>query len=146
MMARTSRSLLEEDPEGYGALFARAYFTISNGNVEAATGHVENLQKLYPRRPDTLHWSAHLALMNGDLERASAWLEATVDLLGEDADVRYDQACLYSLRGEHAASAEMLDLAISAGFRNWKWIERDEDLSTLRETSHYAELMQKYGR
>ena len=57
--------------------------------------------------------------------------------------VYYNLACSYSLTDQldHAASA--LDKAISYGYRDFKWLAKDPDLSNLRKHPLYKNIKEK---
>jgi clan AA aspartic protease (TIGR02281 family) len=62
----------------------------------------------------------------------------------EDASNCYEAACLYSLADETETSLEFLRKALEKGNRKFNHIKRDRDLTNLRATSGYTELIEEF--
>jgi tetratricopeptide (TPR) repeat protein len=60
--------------------------------------------------------------------------------------VFYNLACSYSLNGEFAPAAAALEQAILLGYRDFKWLARDPDLSRLRKHPLYRNIRDKIRR
>jgi len=60
--------------------------------------------------------------------------------------MRYDLACVDSLRGNLGAALKNLDAALSSGYRNWDWIDKDPDLVALRASPGFVDLLRAHGR
>jgi tetratricopeptide (TPR) repeat protein len=57
--------------------------------------------------------------------------------------VFYNLACDHSLNGEVDRAAEALDKALSLGYRDFRWLARDPDLSQLRQHPLYRSIESK---
>jgi tetratricopeptide (TPR) repeat protein len=57
--------------------------------------------------------------------------------------VFYNLACSYSLNQEYNLAATALEKAISLGYRDFKWLARDPDLSVLRKQPCYQTIAEK---
>ena len=55
----------------------------------------------------------------------------------------YNLACSHSLNGEVARAAEALEKALSLGYRDFKWLAKDPDLSRLRQDPLYRNIESK---
>ncbi len=62
----------------------------------------------------------------------------------EDASNCYEAACLYSLADETETSLEFLRKALEKGNRKFNHIKRDRDLTNLRSTSGYTEVIEEF--
>ena len=71
------------------------------------------------------------------------WAERALRLDPEDAGVRYNAACLYAVAGQRERALECLASAVSIGFGNPEWLERDPDLDNLRGIPAFEELMDR---
>ncbi|MEZ0230983.1 MAG: redoxin domain-containing protein [Planctomycetota bacterium] len=53
----------------------------------------------------------------------------------------YNTACALALSGKRDAALEALKQAIDAGFYDWQWLEKDEDLASVRGEPRWKELV-----
>ena len=60
--------------------------------------------------------------------------------------VFYNLACSYCLNGEFAPAADALDRALSLGYRDFKWLAKDPDLTPLRKHPLYRRIEDKIRR
>lgn len=56
----------------------------------------------------------------------------------------YQMACVYSMMGNSDASLESLREALNAGFEDFKQIRTDPELSRVRESEEFEDLMSRY--
>jgi tetratricopeptide (TPR) repeat protein len=77
----------------------------------------------------------------GRKDEGLAWARQAVAADPEDAGVRYNVACLYSLEGRIEEAIGCLEDAFAMGFANRDWIERDPDLNPLREHPRFQALL-----
>ena len=78
-------------------------------------------------------------------EEGLDWGRRAVEIDPEDASVRYNLACLYSVAGELDRSLDTLESAIDVGFGNRGWLERDPDLSAIRSHPRFRALLERTG-
>jgi len=57
--------------------------------------------------------------------------------------VFYNLACSHSLNGEFGRAAAALEKALALGYRDFKWLARDPDLSPLRQHPLYRKIETK---
>lgn len=67
-------------------------------------------------------------------------------LLPKDATVHYNLACDYSLLKDADLGLEALKKAIMLGYRDFRWMAKDEDLAYLRQDGRYAGLIDQYRK
>jgi tetratricopeptide (TPR) repeat protein len=72
--------------------------------------------------------------------------ERLAKLCPDDALVHYNLACSYSLTGQLNLAVEALEVAIDAGYRDFKWMARDPDLENLREHDAYKKIQARIHR
>jgi len=77
----------------------------------------------------------------GQLEEGLEWAERAVAIDPDDAGVRYNVACLYSLEGQVDKAIECLKDAVQVGFGSKDWMENDPDLDPLRGDDRFQELL-----
>ncbi len=144
--AKLSRRMLEAHPDNLSTLMNRGCLMVMAGATEKAEAIFEKLLARYPDQPAVLHWAAHVELLKGKTDTASLLLEAARSLEFEDPDLLYDTACLLALEGKTQDAIRALDQAIHAGYRNWKWMEQDSDLASIRSDPGYSRLLRERGQ
>jgi hypothetical protein len=55
----------------------------------------------------------------------------------------YNLACSHALKGEFELAATALENAIELGYRDFKWLDQDPDLRTLREHDLFRDIEAK---
>ncbi|MBU0549315.1 MAG: tetratricopeptide repeat protein [Candidatus Omnitrophica bacterium] len=68
-----------------------------------------------------------------------------LELKPDDPTVHYNLACSYSLLKMPAACLRHLKKAITLGYRDFAFIEKDPDLEFIRKDPRYKELLSKYA-
>jgi adenylate cyclase len=79
----------------------------------------------------------------GRPEEGLKWAEEALEIDQEDAGVRYNVACLYSLEGKADEAIRCLEEAFDRGFRNKEWFEKDPDLNPLRDDPRFKSLLER---
>ena len=129
------------DPQNYIA-------HLDHGQMMALYGlaHVKKVTRktvrLRPDDPESWHWYAH-ALWRESVEDAERIISAIQPYLANQSDALYDLACARSLAGDLQVSADYLERAFRAGFRDRRHILADTDLRNLRESEYFSEVMQR---
>ncbi|MFC1661315.1 tetratricopeptide repeat protein [Gemmatimonadota bacterium] len=72
-----------------------------------------------------------------------AWAEKALEIDPDDAGVRYNAACLYSLEGRADDAIRCLEEALARGFGNRDWFENDPDLDPLRDHPRFRAMMDR---
>jgi hypothetical protein len=133
-------------PDGFATLLATLYRSQIQEDVKGSRAAADKLLARYPDRQAALHWAAHADLLEKKVARGEALLEAANAIGPPDPDVLYDLACTRSLSGDAKRGLSYLSASIDAGFREWEWMEKDTDLTTVRADPGFAELMRSHGR
>jgi arylsulfatase A-like enzyme len=142
---RRTKALLDASPDALPALTGRLYALVSSQSPERETLR-DRLLARYPARSEALHWSAHVSIAEKKTDEAGALLDAAVAVGPVEPEMRYDLACVDSLRGNLGAALKNLDAALSSGYRNWDWIDKDPDLVALRASPGFVDLLRAHGR
>ncbi len=130
------------DPGAYAAHLDSGQ-TMALRGLGAAKRITRKATELRPDDPEAWHWYAH-AIWRDSWESGEKIITAIQPYLANQADALYDLACARSLAGELEASADYLERAYLAGFRNRDHISSDPDLRNLRESEHFARVMQRF--
>ncbi len=76
----------------------------------------------------------------GRYEDGLAMDERLSALKPDDPLVRYNLACSYALTGQAEKSLAALRKAIDLGYDDLDWMEKDEDLNTVRSLESYRDI------
>jgi hypothetical protein len=145
LAARGSKRMIDAEPNALASLVTRIYFFTTEPSAQG-TALQQALLARYPDRSDGLHWASHVSMAERKYDQASALLDAAISVGPVEPEMYYDRACVRSLQGDPQGALADLDRALSAGYRNWDWIDKDPDLSTLRARREFPEFLQKHGR
>jgi tetratricopeptide (TPR) repeat protein len=66
--------------------------------------------------------------------------ERLCKLRPDDALVRYNLACSYSLTNQLDLALDAVETALNLGYRDFKWMAQDPDLENLRKHSAYKKI------
>ncbi|MDP8248762.1 MAG: tetratricopeptide repeat protein [Candidatus Tritonobacter lacicola] len=77
----------------------------------------------------------------GRYEEGLAMDEHLSSLKPGDPLVHYNLACSYALTDRKEKALAALNKAVSLGYDDLDWLEKDEDLEELRSTAGYAEII-----
>lgn len=145
LAADHTRALVKAAPDQLATLVTRSYFFSAEPRKEGPDLR-DQLLALYPQRSDALHWAAHIELVAKRYPQASALLEAALAVGPVEPEMHYDLACVRSIRGDLDGALAELDRALTAGYRNWDWIDKDPDLVAIRADRRFPELLRTHGR
>jgi adenylate cyclase len=77
----------------------------------------------------------------GHTEEGVRWAERALLIDPEDAGIRYNVACLYSVEGMVDQAIECLSEAVRKGFGHPEWLARDPDMDPLRDDPRFRRLV-----
>ncbi len=106
----------------------------------------EDLLKGKPDFVDALILLADAYTKKGLLDKG---LETDLKLSGlrpEDPTIHYNLACDYSLLKDAERCLETLAKAITLGYREFKFMEKDPDLAYVRQDARYEELISQHRK
>lgn len=70
------------------------------------------------------------------------WAERALVIDPEDAGVRYNVACLFAVAGRTDRALDCLEEARGVGFGNRAWLERDPDLTSVRDQPRFKAILE----
>jgi TolB-like protein/Tfp pilus assembly protein PilF len=120
-----ARGLREEAREAYQSALAvsERHLDLNPDDARAATMRAVSLCRL------------------GRVKEGLEWADRALTMDPEDAGVRYNAACLFSVAGKVDRALDCLESAIGVGFGNREWLARDPDLDAVRPNPRFQELM-----
>ena len=105
-------------------------------------------EKLLRKKPDFVNALVALAeayTRTGRYKEGLKIDQRLVELKPEDPIAHYNLACSYSLLKIADTSLLALKKAIDLGYRDFAFIEKDQDLEFIRKDPRYKELLSKHG-
>jgi hypothetical protein len=84
-----------------------------------------------------------LAALKDEKGARKVLTKPVIEIANTDWDVAYWMSSTYALLGDKNAALEWLQVAISLGFEDRKWMEKDPSLTNIRNESRFSELMQR---
>ena len=115
-------------------------------DLDASIGFLEGVVRRDPEYVDALQLLGDDYTRRGRFKSGLEVDERLAQLRPNDAMVHYNLACSQSLMGNLAAAAAALDRALDLGYRDFKWLAKDDDLAALRKDPLYAPLRAKIRR
>ncbi len=106
--------------------------------ADVAGRHVE----LNPDDPRAATMLAVSLCRLGKQDAGLRWAERALEIDPEDAGVRYNVACLFSVAGKPDRAIQCLHEARSVGFGNRDWLERDPDLDAVRDDPRFKAILE----
>jgi len=102
----------------------------------------EEQLRLHPESSRPAQLGATALAHMGDNDRAKAWMDRALAIDPDDANTKYNAACMWSLLGEPERAFEYLEDWIQQVGPDLKsWFEHDADLEPLRDHPRYKQLL-----
>lgn len=137
-----SMSIVQEPTFSF-AYQARGDVYMKQGKKDLAEADYRMVLKLEdnPEKYDNSHY-AYQGL--GQYDKAKEVMDIIIARDPDDAGNNYDAACLYSRMHDKENSLKFLNKSLELGFNRFAHIERDEDMSFLRDTEEFKAIIEKY--
>lgn len=103
----------------------------------------EELIRKNPNYVDALSALAEIYTAAGDYAAGLALDERLSNLCPADPVVFYNLACSYALVNRVSEALSALDEAVRLGYHDWKYAQRDTDLTVLSGQPRFLEILQK---
>ena len=136
------------DPDDYASLNLESMPFYKLGQPEKARAvmkrAVEAADRVLSNRPDEVHalyLSGESLIHLGETQKGLERLDQAVALQPEDFAVLYNAACGYARAGQPDRALDLLDRAVGSGRGYRAWIERDQDLDSLRGLPRYQQIL-----
>ncbi len=109
-------------------------------DLDIEIGFIEGVVRRAPEFIEALQILGDDYTRRGRFEEGLKLDERLARLRPDDALVHYNLACSCSLTGQFAAAAAALDRALDLGYRDFKWLAKDPDLTPFRKHALYKKI------
>ncbi len=113
---------------------------------ETLSTALEVYRKYLTNHPDDarghMYYAVDLAQV-GKKEEAKAEAAKALELSPDDPLMLYNAGCFYAQMGEKKLAIEALNNAVTVGYANFEWLERDTDLDSLRNEPEFIEMLKR---
>ncbi len=130
---------------------SRGFFYLEKKDYDRAIADFNEAIRLSPNHLNpnlpTMYISRGAAYGNKkDYDRAIADYNEAIRLDPKYPLAFYNKACCYALTGKKDLAIENLGKALELGYRDFKYMEKDSDLDSIRDDPGFKELLKKYGK
>lgn len=142
-LADYTRSLKynDHDPETYNNR-ANIYVLLDKPNkaIEDYTSAIE----FFPNYSEAYHNRAQIYLKQGKTSEAIEDFKIVLSLNPDLVIDYYNIACAYAIQNDIVHSLENLEKALRKGYRNFEQIQKDNDLSKVRNNPAFKDLIENF--
>ncbi len=131
----------------YSPTWSLPYLGMSRLVKDGSPKALKYLRKAIKLNPENCIAYNNLAvyyLDHGHFDEAESALVQSIKLQPKYAESYYNFACLRSLQSDFENSLNLLERALQLGIKDRYLVENDPDLDSLRKTTRFKELMEKY--
>lgn len=113
-------------------------------NIENAVNEFSQAIRKDPGYADAYSSRAVAYMQQKKFNKAQEDLKQAKDLAPRNAAVRYNSACLHSLKGEVDLALDEIDAALTNGFSNYDALRTDRDLDNARQSPEFRKILEKH--
>ena len=135
---------LKIEPDNADAHYNLANVKVKQNKLDAAAEHY---QKALAIKPDLIQALSNLALVYAakkEYDRSISVLVQSAKLQPDNPGIYYNMACMYAMQNKKTESIQRLKTAFKKGYKNCRSARNDKDLDSVRTTTGYDELMDRY--
>lgn len=118
---------------------------LAQKDVPAAVAELERAVELAPGNGWAWHDLALAYMADKQPAKAAASFERVLPFAPQSPALLYNTACAYALSGDPGKAFELLDRAVTAGYKDKPGMLADPDLGTLRADPRFAEIVKRLG-
>lgn len=134
-------SSLENDSSNHVLWYQLGNLYQKEGNWDKAIEGYDRVLSISPGYIPALYGLAVVNSLRGEYGKSASYLEKVLELQPESADAYYNMACVHSKWGREREAVEYLRGAVERGFDDWELLRTDIDLTNIRETEYYKDLL-----
>ena len=136
---------IEAGLETFETHFCLAGVQKSLGRLEEAETHCKKSLEYNHEFSPALILLGSIAKLEGHLAQSIEAIESALLIDPDFAPAHYDLACYWALSGHSAKAFVVLEAALSKGFCDFEWMEKDPDLASLRTLPEFLILLNAHA-
>lgn len=147
--ARLYQQAAEVDPDDYNPAInlAMTYNSMGRKQEEMGTRRqglklIEQHLQLAPHDARARYFGAVSLAALGNRDKALEWADLALKTDENESNVLYNIACVFARLGEAERAIELLERAVSLGWRDRAWLETDSDFILLRDMPRFKALLE----
>ncbi|MBL7852790.1 MAG: tetratricopeptide repeat protein [Cyclobacteriaceae bacterium] len=137
------KMVIELDPSDAWSYYEIGALHSKLGRAVEAAANYQRAIDLAGEDKALLAWS-YLRLKEWD--KSKSLFEESIRLAPDENSGYYDYACFFALTEKPSEALKQLEIAFSKGWKDWPYLERDEDLKSLRGLKEFNDLVAKYKK
>ncbi|HJQ97985.1 MAG TPA: tetratricopeptide repeat protein, partial [Candidatus Polarisedimenticolaceae bacterium] len=118
---------------------------LAQKEVPAAVASLERAVELSPQNGWAWNSLAYAYMAAKQPEKAAASFEKVLPYAPTNPALLYNTACAYSLAGKKDKAIELLDRAVTNGYKDKSGMTADPDLGGVRADPRFAEILKRLG-
>jgi hypothetical protein len=132
-----------DDPFPPGSVLA---FLADRNQVDFELDFFSRILNTSPEFPEVLRAQASNMTVKGRLQDGLAVDKKLVSLRPGDPTAHYNLACRYALLKQPDLALVTLRKAVELGYRDFRYMEEDHDLDSIRKDPRFRQLLREYRR
>lgn len=123
--------------------------SLPNGYIENYDKVIEDCNHMISEQPDFLPALVNRGIAyskTDQLDAAMADYQKSLSIDPTHTVVHYNMGCIYALRGDSQAALTSIESALKNGFSDFDELLKDKDLESLRDTTQFQALIEKYRK
>jgi Flp pilus assembly protein TadD/dienelactone hydrolase len=134
--------LMPDNPEAH---FQLGKAQLAQQEVPAAIASLERAVQLNPGNGWAWNSLAYAYLAAREPVKAAGSFERVLAFAPKNPGLLYNTACAYALAGDSAKAVELLDRAVTEGYKDKAGMMADPDLAAVRNHPRFAEIVKRLG-
>jgi Flp pilus assembly protein TadD/dienelactone hydrolase len=135
-------ALMPTDAEAH---FQLGKIQLAQNDAAGAVASLERAVELSPGNGWAWNSLAYAYLAAKRPDKAAASFERVLPFAPKNLTLLYNAACAYSLAGNKDKAIELLDRAVTEGYKDKAGMTADPDLGSVRDDPRFAEILKKLG-
>ena len=119
---------------------------IRKGEYDLAIDTLTRTTQAYPSYPHAYFYLGIAHWEKGDLDRGVEQMFKVIELYPAESAAYYNVACYYAIKGIPDLALVWLEKSFAAGFAQFRHIQTDHDLDSIRQLPQFGAMVAKYEK
>lgn len=132
-------------PDNLETDFQLGKVRLAQQDVPGAIASLERAVELFPGNGWAWNSLAHAYLAAKQPAKAAGSFEHVLPFAPKNPTLLYNAACAYALAGDAGKAIDLLDRAVTEGYKDKTGMMADPDLAAVRGDPRFAEIVKRLG-